>query len=170
MDDFVELGHDLSRIVSAGAVIMAAWRVRLKRARLSGSTGSNESKERLFVAKCNERIDLRRAPRRYGAGCERDGREQDCDGRERQRVEGADAEQQVLHEPSQRERGHKTDAHADQRQDVPLRSTSERTSRGCASEREAYADLPRLLHDEVRQDAIDAERSEHKREDCERAR
>lgn len=128
------------------------------RAEPSQSTG------RLRLAQRRRRIHAGGAARRDPRGERRDGEQRRGDGAKGQRIGGGDAEQHALHPAGERQRRGAADGDAGERQlqCAPQHQPAEGPDRG--ADRPADADLARLPGNGEREDAVEAERGEGRRE------
>src|ERR1700723_201960 len=123
----------------------------------------------LFVAQGNYGVDAHGAARRNVTRGERYRGQDHSYASERKRIGGAHAVQHAGHQTCQRQSGHNADAHTDQRH---LRAVTENQPQPVTtlrSQRDAYAELARLLPHQIRNDAVDSQARKQQREQRERA-
>src|SRR6185503_15337056 len=125
-------------------------------------TGSGRSRRLgcLLVVKGSAGIDARGAARREGARRERDTGDDERRGRQRQRIDGADAEQHARKDLRDADRCRETDHGADH--DGPHRSLEHQRDDAARTraERHANPDLARSAANGVGDDAVDADGGE----------
>ena len=121
-----------------------------------------------FVAQRLQRIDARGAARRQVAGGERDQHQQQRRAGEADAVGRADADQQALEQPREREGAGQADADPGQRHPEPLLQDQRDDVAARGAEGHAHADLRRPLRGERGDDAVEADRREDQRERAER--
>src|SRR5690242_13816942 len=96
---------------------------------------------RLLGSEGNERIDARCPSRRHERRQQTDRDEQTGDGSIRERIEGADTEEQSFQQSRHDSREHYSDRDADEREASALRQYAANDVRGSRAERHAQADL-----------------------------
>ena len=103
-----------------------------------------------FASKRCDRIDCRRAPRRYPRGADRDDEEEDRRHRDRRWVRRLDAEEQPVQELRQRHSNCAADRENDQRHRGAFTEDHPQDRAALGAERYANAELVRALADRER--------------------